>query len=234
MNFLRSLSPILDLIYPQLCIACKKRFPISDDKFCLHCKNKLPYLDYHYRPDNSLSRRLDSVVDISSATAMFAFHSGELVQSLIHDLKYSNRSDIGYELGKAYGAILKKTALHKAFDVIIPVPIHKKRLAYRGYNQSDFFANGLGESLEMQVDTTSIKRIKNTETQTKKSKSERLANIRNAFTIHRPKPMSQYKHVLWVDDVITTGATICACIDSCLPISRAKHSVACIATKDYL
>ncbi|MCK6616767.1 MAG: ComF family protein [Cyclobacteriaceae bacterium] len=146
-----------------------------------------------------------------------------MVQELLHELKYNNRPEIGRMLGRVYGNELAQAGYDRQFDVIIPIPLHEWKIKRRGYNQSEEFAIGLAAALNVAVETTVVKRAVNTETQTRKSRLKRWENVSDVFTVTNPLAVAG-KHVLLVDDVITTGATIEACGDvllkaGCYPLS---------------
>jgi ComF family protein len=165
---------------------------------------------------------------IESGAAMYYFNKGNRVQLLIHQLKYKDRKDIGVILGEKYGVYLKNSPFFNTVELILPVPLHKKKRMQRGYNQSEEFAKGLGRTMNLPVDPYALYRNKATETQTRKSRFRRWQNVAEMFSVTNPSIL-QNKHVLLVDDVITTGATLEACIQSLSAIQGIRISVAAIA-----
>ncbi len=220
------------LLYPQVCPACKERPPIRGDIFCIHCYYKLPYTDYHLSNDNMMLDRFWGRLELEMATAIFLFAKGSRTQNVIHALKYKQKKEIGIRLGEDYGIKLKENPILKTVNLILPVPLHLKKLKKRGYNQSDLFAKGLSLGMNIPWSKNHIKCIKESSTQTRKSRLERLENAANSFTIDNPNDL-RGKHLLIVDDVITSGATLEACGLKVLEIENTKISFATIAIANH-
>ncbi len=152
-----------------------------------------------------------------------------MVQRLIHQLKYKGNYEIGVFLGKLCGSKLKDSEYFNTADVIIPVPLHWKKVKKRGYNQSEMFAKGLSKIMGAELNTTVLSRKVHTETQTRKSRQERWKNVSDVFELSAPGQLTG-KHILLVDDVITTGATLEASATRLCSIPDVKISIATIAT----
>lgn len=167
-------------------------------------------------------------VPIFSAAAFYGFNKGGKVQRIIHQLKYKGNQAIGVTVGKLYGYELKESEHFNTVNTIIPVPLHPKRQRKRGYNQSDCFAEGLSESMKVEADCKTLFRAAESETQTKKSRFSRWQNVETIFQL-RDMTALQGKHILLVDDVITTGATFEACAQTLLQVPDIKISIAAIA-----
>ena len=146
----------------------------------------------------------------------------------MHSLKYKGNTEVGENLGKLLGHRLQKSSLYSKIDLIIPVPLHPKKEKKRGYNQSECIANGLAEVLQTPVDTNCLTRIKATDSQTKKGRYTRYENMEEVFSLVQPSAIAD-KHVLLVDDVITTGATLEACANALLKKGASQISIAAIA-----
>lgn len=159
---------------------------------------------------------------------MYYFNKGNRVQHLIHQLKYKGRKDIGICFGEKYGQILKNTPSFDSVSLIVPVPLYKKKLMQRGYNQSEQFAAGLSRTMKIPFDGKALSRTRATETQTRKSRFRRWQNVDGLFIVSDPAKLSGH-HILLVDDVITTGATVEACIMALKEIPDTLISVASIA-----
>jgi ComF family protein len=188
----------------------------------------LPFTDFHLQPDNAVAQQFWGRVPIEAASALLYFSKGSRVQNLMHQLKYKNKPEVGVYLGKLAGKCLLENAVFAAADVIIPVPLHKQKLLKRGYNQSLSFAEGLAEKLQVPVSVDNLIRTTGTESQTKKSRTSRYENMKEVFSVKNPSLLTG-KHVLLVDDIITTGATLEACCNVLLEIPGVKISIAAIA-----
>lgn len=216
------------LFYPRYCVACHDSLIKGEDTLCTNCLADLPRTNYHLTLQNPISKRLEGRLPLAFASAFLTFRKQGIVQSLLHELKYRGKPEIGQRLGKLYGKDLRGISLHERLDFIIPVPLHAHRLRKRGYNQSAMFAQGLGESMGIPwADSISI-RVQSTQTQTSKTRQERWQNVSDAFTV-LPSFNLSGKRVLLVDDVITTGATLEACGSHLLSHGATSLSIACIA-----
>lgn len=182
---------------------------------------------YHHHPDNDTALRLAGRFPFTNATS-FAYFSGEgLLQHLMHGLKYKNKKETGIYLGKMFGRELQQTVWAKDLNAIIPVPLHAKKQAARGYNQSIYITQGISDVLKIPVLDKTIHRTRHTESQTHKNRAERIANMQNAFIVKDNKTLSG-KHILLVDDVLTTGATIESAALEILKVPGTKVSVATV------
>lgn len=159
---------------------------------------------------------------------MYLFNKGGLVQHLIHQLKYRGKKEIAISLGRYYGRDLKTSPLFASSDIVIPVPLHRKKMRKRGYNQSELFAQGLSESMKVEDGSSLLIRAYTSQTQTKKSRFERWKNVEEVFKVTDPEKLKD-KHVLLVDDVVTTGSTLEACANKILEVPGTKVSVATIS-----
>jgi len=222
------LEDILSLIYPRLCMACGNSLFKNEETICTHCCYHLPKTNFHLLKDNSVSKLFWGRVKIESAASYYFFQKESKTQKLIHQLKYQKQKEIGIYIGKQYGYELMKSEFFNTIEVIVPVPLHQKKFKKRGYNQSELFANGLSQSMRVEVNTDALFRAINTDSQTKKSKYNRWENVKDIFQIKNAEHL-QNKHILLVDDVVTTGATIEACASKLLTIEGTKISIATIA-----
>ena len=222
------LDDLLWLVYPELCAACGKPLNTGEQCLCSSCRFRLPKTNFHLEAENPIVKQFWGKVKIEAAASYYLFTKGEKVQNLIHELKYKKRKDIGVFLGELYGYDLKKTHIFSSVQSIVPVPLHPSKLRKRGYNQSECFAEGLSKSMEISLDTTSLIRSTATQTQTRKHRYERFENVGNVFAVAEPEHVIG-KHVLLVDDVITTGSTLVACTEALLQQPGTKVSIATIA-----
>jgi ComF family protein len=218
----------VSLIFPRVCESCGNTLLKHERCICAFCLHHLPRTDFHLHADNPLSRIFWGRVNIQSATALYYFHKGNHVQHLVHGLKYKGKQDIGVFLGTIYGEELKKTKLFGDISLIVPVPLHPKKKRKRGYNQSELFARGLSKTMKVEIDTTTLIRTIATQTQTRKSRFKRWENVKEVFVLTDEKRY-QNKHILLVDDVVTTGATLEACANIILKSPGTRVSIATIA-----
>ena len=219
---------LISLVYPSICMACGESLYKGEDILCTHCRYHLPKTNFHQDKDNPVIRHFWGKVNVHSAASYYFFNKGEKVQSLMHHFKYKGRKEIGLFLGEVYGTELNEAPLFNAIDVIIPVPLHRNKKLKRGYNQSELFAEGLAKSMNKQFDHKTLYRAKASETQTKKSRFQRWENVNEIFKLNDVEKL-QGKHILLVDDVITTGSTLEACAEVLLQIPDIKISVVTIA-----
>ena len=227
-KLLQYLEDFLGLFYPELCLACSKNLPPGNETVCVQCQYYLPKTEFHKDEDNPFVERFWGRIEIEGGAALYHFLKSSRTQKLIHNLKYKNRRQVGVNLGRLYGKTLRTANKFKEVDLILPVPLHPRKEKKRGYNQSDLFAKGLAESMEVPWRRDVLIKDQDTTTQTKKTRSERFDNVKSAFKITQPK-LLKGKHILLVDDVITTGATLEACAHKLMEVPGVKVSMATIA-----
>ncbi|MEW6467525.1 MAG: ComF family protein [Bacteroidota bacterium] len=218
----------LSLIFPSVCFACGKALYDTEDSICTLCHYHLPKTNYHLYSDNPVTRLFWGRVNISAASSCYRFAKDGKVQQLIHHLKYRGQKNIGKTVGRFYGAELLQSELFSTVELIVPVPLHKHKLKKRGYNQSDLFAEGLAQAMKKEYDPGILVRGAPTETQTRKSRFARFRNVDSVFHLRDPGRL-EGKHILLVDDVVTTGSTLEACAGKLLEVPGVKVSVATIA-----
>jgi ComF family protein len=188
----------------------------------------LPYTHFHCMTDHPMARSLWGRVPCEGVAAYLFFHKGSNVQHLMHRLKYKGQYQVGTYLGRQYGQILIHQPPFNTARLIVPVPLHPKRQRERGYNQSEMFANGLGEAMSIPTSHQNLIRNTDSETQTRKSSSARWDNVKQIFSVVNPEEF-EGKHLLLVDDVFTTGATIEASATALLTAGNVKISIVTIA-----
>jgi ComF family protein len=170
----------------------------------------MPRTNFHRQKDNPVEKRFWGKADIFRATSFFFFQKGSPFQKLIHDLKYKGNKESGEVLGKYAAADLTENEDFCSVDIIVPVPLHPNKLRKRGYNQSEWIARGMAAVLQKPVDVQNLFRAIENPTQTKKSVYERFQNTEGIFQLKNPQ-LFENKHILIVDDVLTTGSTLEAC-----------------------
>jgi ComF family protein len=228
MNWKLILHNFISLFYPEICEVCLQNLVIGEKVICLSCLQKLPRTKFHLQKDNPLELRFWGKADIVRATSFYFFNKKSNFQKLLHKLKYSEGKEIGVEMGKYAGVELSESEDFKYFDYIVPVPLHHNKLRKRGYNQSLCIAQGVSEVLKIEIETENLYRIIENPTQTKKSTYERWANTKGIFALKHPQ-MFENKHILLVDDVLTTGSTLIACVEAIKDVCNAKVSVFTLA-----
>jgi ComF family protein len=219
---------LISLLFPRLCYACGIHLMRNESLICTQCYISIPRTNYHLVHDNPVEKLFWGRCRITKAAAFSFYNKGSRIRKLIHCLKYKGNSEIGSELGKIYGLSLKNSDFLTGIDVIVPVPLHKSRKRKRGYNQSDLISKGLSDATGLPVDFTSLKRIASSDTQTKRSRFERWLNVEDIFQVEDYQNL-EGKHILLVDDVITTGSTIDACATELLKIENVSVSVVTLA-----
>jgi ComF family protein len=224
---IRLLKDFISLFYPEVCITCGEGLAEKEEFICTSCFYKLPKTDYHTYPNNTLFKAFYGRAEIKAAAAFCYYTKGGMVQDLVHEVKYNGKKELGTCFGKWYGLELKNVSPFSELDCIIPVPLHPKKLRRRGYNQSACFAEGLSQSMNVSLLPNALTRLKDTETQTNKSRFSRWENVKDVFTVEK-KELLEGKNVLIVDDIITTGATMESCIHALNDAHVASVSVASI------
>jgi ComF family protein len=222
-------NEFIHLFFPRICPGCSEALLRNEHLVCLSCFLQLPQTGFHQSPfDNPVHRLFWGRVPIYAASAFLYFRKSGVIQQLMHALKYENQPEIGTFLGAEYGkTIAEENPFHSA-NLILPVPLHPKREKQRGYNQSECFASGLSASLCLETNNRILVRNDFKGSQTKKSRFERWQNVESVFAVTNNKAIEN-KHVLLVDDVVTTGATIEACARQLFLGGAACVSVLCIA-----
>jgi ComF family protein len=222
------LEDFIALFFPVTCAICGKSLFKNEAVICTPCFSHLPETNYHKQKENPVSRVFWGRVPVETGTALYFYKKGGSVQKLIHEMKYRGHKEIGTFLGKMYGTQLAEIEHFQSLDAIIPIPLHKKKLKKRGFNQAALFGQGLAEALKIEMDTRHVVRRVETATQTKKARYKRWENVSEIFHIDDPLAL-EGKHILLVDDVITTGATMEACLQTLIKVPGIRLSVASIA-----
>lgn len=220
------LIDFFSLLYPRVCINCNQGLTKNENYLCLGCDLSLPKSPY-LASKVGLLKRFVFQPKVTGAYAYLDYVKDGIAQKLIRTLKYDGKQELGVWLGQRFGVEIKKV-LDQSVDLIIPIPLHPKRLQMRGYNQSARIAEGMGKSLKVLVDVESSIRSKQTSTQTKETKLNRWKNMQSAFEIVAPDTIRQ-KAILVVDDVITTGATLGIFCDELAKYKPASLTIAALA-----
>jgi len=217
-----------NLLFPQVCVACEDALDKNEEYICLKCLYHLPKTDFHNVPENEMEKRFWGKTPIKRATAFFYFRKDSSVQKILHQLKYRGNKEIGELLGKHLGIELSQSADFRNVDVVVPVPLHANKLRKRGYNQSEWIAKGMAQQWNKPLDVDNLYRAIENPTQTNKGLYERWENVNDIFKL-KDNTVFRDKHILLVDDVMTTGATIEACASAILQSENVKISVVTLA-----
>jgi len=217
---------LLQTLFPNYCLGCKSAVP-KKTILCLHCLSELPKTSSHLSNSNPLVKLLQQLAPISYATSLFYFEQQGLVQQLIHQLKYMNREQLGNFFGTQLGQKLVNSPFLSC-DLIVPIPLHKRRQRQRGYNQVSQFGQQLAKQLQIDYVPQNLIRHKATKTLVRLNTHQRAAQIKNAFSVVDSSVFAG-KHLLLVDDVVTTGTTLSEAANCLLQIEGVQVSVATIA-----
>jgi len=241
---MRLITALLSLFYPRICPMCEEYIGEGQvpGTLCKTCLAQLPRTEQAETPENLTEMtltgsdsvmvrdtgqnmvRTKKVMHLERAAAFLFFDKEDPIRDLVHVLKYADRPEIGYQLGRQAAMEFQYADFFDGIDVIVPLPLHPKRLRERGYNQSEYIARGISDVTGIPVDTTHVERIKNTPKQALQKGAERKANVQNAFAVNHPEQMYR-KHILVVDDLITTGETMRSCLKAMRRFRGAKFSV---------
>lgn len=227
----QGISDVLEMIFPSLCTTCGERLATQEKYICFHCWHDLPVTNFHKNPENKVAQLFWGRVRLENATAFFSYKKGSKYHHLIHFIKYKGLKELGYETGRKFGFALLESESFASVDVVVPVPLHPKKQIQRGYNQSEWIAAGIAATLGKPISKNNLFRRTYTSTQTRKNRFERWQNVDGIFGINQPDKFSG-KHILLIDDVVTTGSTLEACAYPLLKIPDIKVSIATLAFAD--
>jgi ComF family protein len=221
-------SSTLHLFYPHICNGCGSDLLEKDNLLCLKCIHNLPHTGFADLPNNPVEKYFWGRIPITAAYSQFYFSKEFLMQHLIHQLKYKGDTEIGFYLGEIMGKTLLKSSRFSSVDALIPLPLYADKEHKRGYNQAAVICNGMSAIMNVPVLSGAVIRRHATETQTRKHRTERWENVKQGFKVVKEKELVG-KHLLLVDDVVTTGATLEACGNVILNATDAKLSIATLA-----
>lgn len=228
MKFRQYLKSFLNLIFPNICVSCNTVLAGNELYVCTHCISQLPTTGFWLHKDNPIEELFWGRLEVDSAASFVFYEKGSHIQKILHHIKYKQKPDLGIVMGKLFGIKLIDSRFSD-IDIIVPIPLHKARLSKRGFNQSEKIALGIGLAMNKPVEVHTIKRARATNTQTSKSRFERWLNVEGVFEIIKPKYLIG-KHILVVDDIVTTGATSESFMHELLKVPGVKVSFAAIGS----
>ncbi len=219
------------LFFPRCCVVCDTLLVEGEEELCTRCNIDMPRTGYHLLENNPVERMFFGKIPLVRATSYFFYRKGSNFRKILHELKYGGKKHLGTVMGRFMAAELAGAGFFESIDVIIPVPLHPRKLRARGYNQTEYIARGVSEISGIPLDASSIIRIKFTETQTHKSIFERSENVDGVFRVISPEYF-RGKHILIIDDVLTTGAITTACADAFHGIPGVRISILTLAVAE--
>ena len=218
-----------NLFIPRKCLNCGRNLNKTENQVCLDCLQKIPKTHFLYDFENEANKIFWGRISLNMVASFYYFSKDSILQNLIHQIKYDGKKELALELGKFLAMDLKKAELYRNIDFITSVPMHKIKQKNRGYNQSDWIAKGVSEILSIPFIIDILVKHKNTKSQTNKNRLERLENVKSVFSLNSNYNNLENKHILIIDDVLTTGATLEACCIELLKIPNAKVSAVTLA-----
>lgn len=211
-NILRRVAADLgSLIYDDGCIICGRSMHGELGSICLRCRFEMPTTRYLYSSNNPVKERFEMIAPIVEASSYLYFKTDDRWRKMVHRLKYRGEWRLGLTFGELYGAELKSSGLYDDIDLVVPVPLHIMKYLKRKYNQSEYIAEGIAKELGVKVDRRALRRRRNNPSQTRQHAADRWLNVDDLFVVRNPERLEN-KHILLVDDVLTTGATLSSCL----------------------
>jgi ComF family protein len=219
---------IINLFFPPVCAGCHSLLLSNEKVICTTCRHSIPLTNHHLNPENEAFKKFYGRIPVEYSSAMLYFHKKGIVQEMIHNLKYKGQEAIGTVLGEWYAEALRNSEIIQSVDQIIPVPLHKRKLKERGYNQLTQFGLALSKELSLTYNDSILFRKVYSKTQSKKNLLNRSEGIDVVFDVSFSEK-DHNKHFLLIDDVLTTGATLDACAHALMKIPGTKISIVCMA-----
>lgn len=227
-------ADIATIVVTPRCLICGRKVMATMNHICPRCRLRIPLTNYWRVEENPVKRRFDGMLILEQGSAFLFYRAGTIWQRIIHRFKYEGRWRIAHHLGLWYGAELSESELYADIDVIVPIPLHFIKGLRRTYNQATYIAEGIAKSMGKELDTLSVRRKRNNPSQTKHKGYDRWTNVEDIFEVVHPERL-RGKHILVVDDVMTSGATLYSCL-KCLSdaLPDARLSFAALAVTQYI
>lgn len=221
-------SDFTGLLFPGECLCCGQTLFRDETILCFDCVVNIPRTGFHLERNNPVEQLFWGRLNLERATSFFTFRKGSSYQKLMHALKYKGSRETGIEMGRLFAAEISESGFFHDIDMLVPVPLHHRKERQRGYNQSAVIAEGMALITQLPVGSGVLSRRHYTETQTRKGRWERWKNVEDLFVVSQPDAI-KYRHLLLIDDVVTTGATLEACGNELLKTEGVRLSVATLA-----
>ena len=222
------LTNLLELFFPKLCVLCKEPLTQGEEQICLDCLCDLPLTHYDVLSDNPVIQLFADKEYIENATSLFHYEKGGKTQTLVHAFKYHGNKELAYQLGRQMALTLQSHPAYRHADAIIPIPLHKKRKRKRGYNQAEWIAKGVASVWAIPVLPDILARTTTSDSQTRKNFYDRWLNVKEVFALKDTHTLAG-KHILLIDDVITSGSTLSACAETLAQIPDLRISILTLA-----
>ncbi len=216
---------MLDFIFPRFCDACGRRLGIGEKHLCIECLRQLPRTHYHLMKVSPLEQTYWGLVPIERAVA-FMYYGDDIVKNIVHKFKYHHKTDLGVYIARLYADEISTSGFFDNIDAIVPVPLAWRKKWKRGYNQCDLLAKGISMQTGLPVWKDVVKRVVNNPTQTVRGFFERQENVEAVFQLQCPEKITG-KHLLLIDDVITSGATTLSCMQELIKAGGVRLSGYC-------
>ena len=223
------MSAVLDILMPRMCPGCDSTLLSAEKRICIRCQIAIPRMEMTQDLSNPILSGLSGRVRVKGAYGFSSYRKGEVMQRLLHRIKYSGDRRLAFYLGENFGRELDRQLMGSDIDILAVVPLHWKRKRSRGYNQSEIISRGIASVLDKPVDHRILKRFRYQSSQTTKGRYERWINLQSSIRVEKPEVI-RGRHVLLVDDVFTTGATIEACVEKLTEVKDVEVSVAVLAS----
>lgn len=221
------------LFFPPHCPVCGRPLDVGARAVCTQCRMSAPLTHFWDEFDNPMTRRLAGLVPVVHASAFVYFVEGGAWRNMVHDFKYRGAWRLACDMGRWYGGYLADSGLYGDVQAVVPVPLHPRKQMRRGYNQSEYLAEGIAAELGVPVERHALVRLRNNPAQARTSKRERWTNVEGIFAVRRPERLAG-RHILLVDDVFTTGATIVSCAEAVVRrLPDCRISIATLAVSKH-
>lgn len=224
----KPLHALLHLFLPHQCAGCNSDIISREQVLCMHCINRLPLTHFHMHANNPIEKIFWGRIPVTNAASYLYFSKDSLLQRIVHQLKYKGNKELGHFMGRKMGEALLQTNRFHDIDVLVPLPLFAARERKRGYNQAFILCQGMAGILQLPVLKNAVGRHAFSETQTHKNRIERWQNMQHKFELQQREAITG-KHILLVDDVITTGATLEACARELLTAANTRVSIMTMA-----